>query len=355
MSKAANTWYVLLAPFRAMFRLSSRPGLPDGPTVVVVLLLVAFGAGGAAAVASGWLTVDAEGRDPVQILMPYAMVVTVLAVLGLSIRQMSAFGRGYLRALEEPGPHALVTMLEQSFRKASFMPDIDAHRAQAVAIAYALYGHGEDAMRALAPVNWGKRAPLIQSTGLIAEALTELFCAGDAQHALERCTKARALASVSKALPGAAQSEKFVRTCVALCEVLANGGTEQSVRALEAGATSRLVPLMRILASFGLAVAMEQRGDVARARALRSYLLDVAPHCAPLRRTAEDFLPREQPEAGLPRPVTRAMAAPDAWAPPASEVPAGKRAPHGGPLGLAFTIAITLAFLVVWALLSPGR
>jgi hypothetical protein len=355
MSKATNTWYVLFSPFRSMFRTLTRPALPDRWTVGFVFVVAAIVVGTIAVGAGDVFMVGADGRDPVQILMPYALVVALVATAIVFIRQLTAFGRSYFRALKEPGPNALVTLLDTSFRKASALPDMDAQRAHSVAVAYALYGFRDDAMRALASVNWGKRAPLIQATGLVAEALTQLLCDGDAAGALERCTKARALGSVSKAVPGAAQSERFFRACIALCEVLAKVGSDESVRALEAGAASRIAPVMRVLASFGLAVAMEQRGDVERARAMRSFLLGVAPHCESLHRRAEDFSPRAQTGTALPMPVTFAMESPDAWAPPASEVTGGKRAPLQGLMGVALTIAITFAFLVVWALLGPGE
>jgi hypothetical protein len=338
-----------------MFRALSRPALPDLWTVGFVFVVAAIVVGTVAVGAGDVFTVGADGRDPVQVLMPYALVVALVATAIVSIRQLTAFGRSYFRALKEPLPNTLVALLDASFRRASTLPDMDAQRAHAVAVAYALYGCREESVRELASVNWGRRAPLIQASGVVAEALTQLLCDGDAAAALERCQKARALGRVSKAIPGAAQSDRFFRACIALCEVLANVGSDESVKALEAGAASRIAPAMRILASFGLAVAMKQRGDVERARALRSFLLGVAPHCEPLHRKAEDFSPRAQEDTALPLPVTFAMEAPDAWAPPAADVPRGKRAPLQGLMGVALTIAITIAFLVVWALLGPGE
>jgi hypothetical protein len=130
---------------------------------------------------------------------------------------------------------------------------------------------------------------LIQGVGLSAEALVELLCHRDVEGALKLSREAHALAEVGTSIPGAAASNRYHRTCIAVEEALLGTESPGSVSVLEeSAAMGRLTPL-QLLGSFGLAAAMDRTGDAERAEALRAFIRQTAPHCAPLHLEAADF------------------------------------------------------------------
>lgn len=119
------------------------------------------------------------------------------------------------------------------------------------------------------------------------------------------------MASVHAALPGAAQTERYHNTCVAVGEVLQSTESSRSVQSLEESAADARFPPLQLLASFGLAVALERAGNLERAAQLRAFLQQVAPHCAPLHGVAEqptvpDARPAQPPQGAVSRSLSSA-------------------------------------------------
>ena len=161
--------------------------------------------------------------------------------------------------------------------------------AQARAAAWTLYGREQEALRALDAVDWRGKAPLVQAGGLASESMVELLCRRNALRALALAEKARALAEVSKAIPGAARSARSHNLWVAVAGAVQGGDPASDRHWLEAGAQDAANPISQLYASFGLALALERSGDFERAGQLRDFLRQVAPHCAPLHATLEQF------------------------------------------------------------------
>jgi len=106
------------------------------------------------------------------------------------------------------------------------------------AIAYALYGREQEAVRSLGAVDWNRKAPLIQAIGLSAESVVELLCRREPVRAVELARKARAMSSVNGAIPGSAQSQRYHDTCVAVGEALSNIEAPTGIRVLEESSSS---------------------------------------------------------------------------------------------------------------------
>jgi hypothetical protein len=194
-----------------------------------------------------------------------------------------------VKALQHPTPEKLIEVVAASMNNARALPDADAVGAQSRAIAYALYGRADDATRALAGVDWTSKAPLIQAIGLSAEGLIELLCRRHVKRALELHRMALAMSSINAALPGAAQSERYHRTCLAVSEVLLNAESPTSLRWLEESEANARFPPLQLLASFGLMIVMHRSGNTERAGRLREFIHKVAPCCAPLHLNADAF------------------------------------------------------------------
>jgi hypothetical protein len=297
MSKKENHWYILGATVDAL-RKSMRPrAWQIGLWLFLVALLVALEP-----------LLEENANSPAFVPVTTVLVAGLAVGAGFALQRwrLSRARSAYLKALQHAGPEKLIDAIVRSMTSARALPDADAFSAQSRAIAYALYGRGEDAVNALAEINWGARAPLIQAVGLSAEGIVELLCRRDAQRALEVNRKARALASVSGVLPGAAQSTRYHETCVAVGEALLHTESPKSLKWLEEAAADGRFPPLQLLASFGLAVALDHSGNAERASQLRALVLMTAPHCGPLHLKPSDFSAGE-PLASLTAPVSSSL------------------------------------------------
>jgi hypothetical protein len=156
-------------------------------------------------------------------------------------------------------------------------------------IGLALYGREHEAMDALAAVRWTDRAPLVQAMGVCAEGIVELLCRRAPARALELTRKARALASVAGGVPGAAQSARFYGSCVAAAAAVAGEASASDLALLGESRALAQLPILQLLATFGLAVAAERVGDLGRSAELRRFLERMAPHCRALALGLQDF------------------------------------------------------------------
>lgn len=244
------------------------------------------------------------------------VVVVVAGILVAARLRLAGIRAGHLRALQAPGPGPLVEQIERTLKSSAAIPDADAFTAQSKALAFALYGDGAGAARALETVRWGEKAPLVQAVGLSAEGLVALLCHRDAARSLELTRKARALASIDERLPGAAQSARYHGTCVAVGEAVRGDVSAAGLQHLEASAADPRFPLLQVLAAFGLAATLERSGEVARAAGVRAFLERTAPHCAPLREPPGRFTRADASAATVEGPVSLAIRSPRGSPPP---------------------------------------
>jgi hypothetical protein len=303
MSKRDNHWYLVEVAINSLRRaFGGRWKIVVPIWIGLVLIFFAiFQAGGVAP--------DVFGR---LLGLLVAVVATVPLTRAFWIR--ANVRKAYAQALRADGPDQLVAVVARAMRTARSLPDLAAFSAQATALAYALYGREDEAFRSLSAVEWKGRAPLIQAVGLSAEGLVELLCRRNVSRALELTRRARALASLSAAVPGAAATERYHGTLVGLAEAMQGTASAMSVRAMEESAADQRQPALRALGSLGLAVISEQSGDTERARSLRARLAEDAPHCAPLHLDAAAFAGPSAPAA--PGPVSVSLAAPENGAAP---------------------------------------
>jgi hypothetical protein len=285
VSKRDNHWYIVDVVVQTLGkRMKPRAAHFGLWLFLVAAFVVAYKTG-----ALDWAS-QRENTSTAIFIFAGGLTVGALAlgfVLGKS--RQSRYRTRYLQALASPTPGPLIEVAEQATAGMKALPDGDALAAHELAFTYALYGREAEATRVLAGIPWQSRAPLIRGAGLNAEAMVALLCRRDARRALELTRQARALATVSSAVPGAAQTERFHNTCVALAEAILDTGPSTTVSRLEDGAADERFPVLQLLATLGLAIAMERAGNTARAEALRGFLRQTAPHCAPLHLKAEDF------------------------------------------------------------------
>lgn len=351
MSKKENHWYLFAAMLRPLGK-SARPGVW---TIGLWLVLVALLAIGFQARALEGVLKNASSPGFVPI---FAFVVVGLAfgaTLALRRWRQSALRAEYLSALKHAGPEKLIDVVAAAMKHARALPDADAFSAQSRAIAYALYGNGREAMSALAEVSWGGRAPLVQAVGLSAEGIVELLCRRDARRALELHTKARALASVSSSLPGAAQSERHHGACIAVCEALLNTESPTSLNWLEEAAADARFPQLQLLASFGLAAALDHAGNVERASQLRAQIDDVAPHCGPLHLEPTDFSPSDDETPALPTPVSSSLHSTGSPGSEGIQERFAKKTLIRRLVVLGLWVLLTLMFVAIGAFLVPAK
>lgn len=301
VSKRDNHWYILDAVVQAVGK-SLRPRAAHFVLwlFLVAAFVVAYKAG-----ALDWAS-QRENTTTAIVIFAGGLFIGALALgLVLGRTRQSRYRTRYLKALASPTPEPLIQVAEAATAGMKALPDGDALAAHELAFTYALYGREAEALRVLAGVSWEKRAPLIRGAGLNAEGMVALLCRRDARRALELTRQARALATMASAVPGAAQSERFHNTCVALAEAILDTGPSTTVSRLEEGAADERFPVLQLLATLGLAIAMERAGNTARAEQLRTFLRQTAPHCEPLHLKAEDFT-AESTDA--PPPVVAAAA-----------------------------------------------
>jgi hypothetical protein len=285
MSKRENHWYLINNVVQALGKAARPRGVHVGVWLfLVVAFVIAYATG-----ALDWLQRSASSPMAI-IVFPVGLAVAAIAgsLVVARIRQ-SGFVTRYRQALASPTLEPLMQVVEQAVSTMKALPDADALGAHARALACSLYGDERGATHALARIDWRSRAPLIQSLGLNSEGVMALLCRRDARRFLELTRQARAQASVSTMVPGSAQSERYFNTCVAVGEALLDLDSPRSRKWLEESAADTQAPALQLLASLGLAVAVERSGDTERAGHLRSFLRKAAPHCAALQLKAEDF------------------------------------------------------------------
>lgn len=352
MSKNENHWYLLGILIRGV-RQGWRVRLRHLALwlALVCLALLALHSGGLDLVRK---YADSRAFVPVFTLGFVGLVLGGVLVVARWRRDRAR--SAYMTALQHVGPEKLVQAVEQTWASAHAFPDLDAFSAQARALAYALYGRGDEAAFALRAVDWGGKAPLVQGAGLSAEGIAELLCRRDVPRGLELNRKARALATLGDRVPGAAHTQRYHAVCVAVGEVLVGAASPEGLRQLEESAADPTFPPLQLLASFGHAVALEQVGDTRRAAHVRALLRRVAPNCAPLHATASDFSTSVEPRPPLPRSVFAALdSAIGSGGTEVQERFAKSEALRaGGKLGLGWLVLV-LALLAVWTLLAPGR
>ncbi len=288
-------------------------------------------------------------------------LIVAVAIFGSAFFRRGAARASYVRGLQAPEPGPLVASVDKTLAAARALPDHDAYLAQSRAVAYVLYGRGDEAMRALAAVDWNAKAPIIQAIGVSAEGLVALFCRRDAARALELCRQARALASVSGVVPGASQTARYHGVCVGVCEAVAGSITTDPRKALEEAAAEVKYPSLQLFACFGLALVREQEGNQAGARALRDYIAAMAPHAAPLRLTPAEL--SSGPPVGASGGSTdesSSVAAVLAAGPPPSAATVVPGAARRGATKAALRLVglwgvLIIAFLVVWSFMSAGK
>jgi hypothetical protein len=307
MSKKDNHRYLLDTLLGAWWRGMRRSaGLAWIPVVVVVLAVVVIPSASWRALLGG----DGLGNDG-RLLLYALPVLAGAAFFGLARWRVHRTRARFLEGLQAPDPDAVIELIDRDAARASVLLDADAFGAHTKAIVQVFYGREAEAVRTLAGVHWGSRAALVQGAGLAAEGLMETFCRHDPERALVLHRRSRELSAVGAGVPGAAQSDRFHAACLALAEVALGAATSDNTAALEQGYADARFPLLQLLSAFGLAVAVEAAGDAERARRLRAFIHQVAPHCTPLH-----FVPGadavEVPVAASvreARPVTASIAA----------------------------------------------
>ena len=287
------------------------------------------------------------------------VVAGLLVVLALGagvllalVRRASARSE-YLKALASPASEALIEAVEKSMRPLKRLPDRDAFLAQSKAIAYALYGCERDAVRALGTVEWNRKAPLIQAVGLSAESVVELLCRRAAPQALELARRASEKSNLSAAFPGSAANRRYYAACVAVSEALSNVESPSGIQVLEQSAADGRYPPLQILATFGLAAAMERSGERERAAQLRDRLRQVAPHCAPIHEPPEQFAasPASSDQTDW-RPVSAALSSSEMPADRAEERSAKRKIVRWLAVRVGLWVALVVLFLVMYARFS---
>lgn len=274
MSKKANHWYLLsfladslLAAKKPRFKpvLFSLTG-----TALVVLL---FMSGAVRALPA----IKISPSSMTFFTIGFAFVLCIFIFL----RQSWKYGAAFRHALASVDPKTLVAVVRRPLEN-PLIPDSDAHAAHAAAMAYALYGSAEDATAALSAVDWRSRAPLIQALGLIAEGTIVLLCRRDPRRALELYREADQRSAVSGRMPGARTSQLSRAAFIAVGQAIMGTETSADVATLETMAGRKRYPALQLLATCGLAAAMDHAGNQRRADELRSDLRRTAPHCQPL-------------------------------------------------------------------------
>lgn len=220
---------------------------------------------------------------PSTLVMPALFLVTVGYLLSAAWRMR----RRMLKALQSPGPEALLAVATKT--SSPGMPDSDAWLAQARALAFAVYGRPTEARHALSQIDWSSRAPLIHAQGHFSEAWIALLCDRNIKRARKLIQEARARASISSKLPGATTAKQTYEIALVVCEILSGQSPPGATELLEDAVANHVSPYTRLLAAMGLAQLMETLGNAARAEQLRRYVAETAPHCAPLRLRAADF------------------------------------------------------------------
>ena len=136
------------------------------------------------------------------------------------------------------------------------------------------------------------------------------------------------------------------RTC-------ANIASPTGIRALEESSDDGRYPPLQLLATFGLAAAMQRSGNSGRAAELRDRLRQVAPHCSPILGQPEQFAASavrsgEEKE----RPVSSAVSSLDAVTGTAQERSAKRKIFKFVAITAGIWVALGVLFLVMQAVFS---
>jgi len=180
------------------------------------------------------------------------------------------------RALRSPTPELALDLVDRSFRTTT-VADADAFLAQTRSGVLALYGEGERAREALRPVDWERRAPLVQAAGVVSESLIALICDGDFARGLSDAYRARALAEVTPGTLGRKTSNRLYDTVVAFAQVLVNEEQASTLPTLEASAKAKLFPKLQAIAVAGLAAHAHRADTAEHFEARRRELASLAP------------------------------------------------------------------------------
>jgi len=223
---------------------------------------------------SMWQAFEPERAPNIDPLVPFVVVVCLFGYLWFKRRAANA---QYLRLLQEPTSEPRVRHVREQLAKQSF-PDGDAFPAQSTALAHMLYGEGKEAMAALAPIDWSRRAPYLQAVGLMAESLVVLICFEDVERGLHLTRRAQALGDISNLAPGSSAARAAFATNVALAEVLANEDTVRTHEVLRAGLGAKVSPMPRMFAHVGLVVIAQRNSDARLVTEHRQALAALAPH-----------------------------------------------------------------------------
>jgi hypothetical protein len=205
----------------------------------------------------------------------------VWAVAAWKRRQVT---RDYLRGLQQAEPGALIALVDRVMPARSPLPDVDALRAQARALAYALYGDVVSARRELGRVHWPERAPLVRALERGVEALLCLLCTGEPARGLVLAREAQELSELSAHLPGARGGQDFYKVYVWVGEVLTGQRGPDTLAALESEWKRSPHPVHQLVCAWALRVACQRAGDKAKAEEWGRQLQALAPHCEPLQR-----------------------------------------------------------------------
>jgi hypothetical protein len=240
-----------------------------------VLLLVLIGLG--LMVWSTWRSWRPDAlTDPSQLIVhaiPLAFVACALIVAWWSAQRLA---KAMASALRAPTPEPFLALLDKSLKSAR-IADMDAFAAQSRAVVLALYGEGPRALALLEPIDWQRRAPLVQAAGVVSESLVALLCDGDFERGLRDARRARSLAQIARSMPGSRTSDRFYSTVVALAQVLAGEEDASTVPTLEDAAKAKTLPTLKAIALAGLTAEALRSGPDDRAKALRSELASFAP------------------------------------------------------------------------------
>ena len=187
--------------------------------------------------------------------------------------------RKQARLLHAPNSDALVRYYAATIRDS--IPNGDALRAHASAVAAMFYGEFEKADELMAAVNWNGRGAIYEALPLHVRALTAYWRDHNYELGMALAARGRSMAETPRHIPGSATSRLSWDVLVAIGEVLDDRATPASIAVLEAG-RSKLPFVSGLLPTWGLAVARQRADQQQEADALLSELRAAAPHCTPL-------------------------------------------------------------------------
>lgn len=275
-------------------------------------------------------------------------VVDTLVIWGYRRVVARRRGRRVWAALRNTDSVAVAQLYNADLRRRfAGLADVDAVLAANRAGLRILYGEVAAARVDLAAIDWETRAPAVQASGLVDEALIALLCRGDAAGGLALAERARDMSRVRGRR--SRKTRNLTRALVGLARVLADDADAETVSGLEKIARRPGSLTARFVAGRALYVAWHRAGDSARAETMRSSLERAVPYCTPL--LADPDAPvGDDPLTRDPGPPSRAVLE-NAWSAggPSPSLPGwGWRA-----IVLAVLLVLCVAMLVVLYRLLP--